>query len=1019
MDKALPDQVNIPDISERIWSDPNLRGKEDWFNAATYLLSKQQYQQKREYSTRHEQNDVTDRVLDRLALLFAYQKTSQTPTHVTATGIAREAEGSNLYVYIAKNGGHDTDKIGHACRNWLDEWFKSSPFKSSHESNKYWEALLNTWKNRINHYRKETQKMVESWDEVLEPSKDQIAAYFGMADSNFDRSQFNDEWKDTRDALQLAKNDDKDSTWIDYYNFWDTPMQYSTYLYRQELPKPGEGLIKYCKLIRYLEMLAMPMSIWRSLARFRELNAKKTIHFILVGKVELPFSMQSLQSETVKSELEKWKNGRIVDTAEALEKLNQAKKKQTRYLHCELQILMLFDQISSVSHESFRFHTFIGCSKLSCHLCWEILKNQRYKTRGTHAKISENCAFPLPRSLDKTVSTFLQLQDRWKLMFSRHQDGCFTKWDPHLDTAPTHTKNNNFDKEIAEKRFQDIGICGYEHAKFPFRKEPYQPRSGGFSKVWAASLSKPGNSLSGPFGDHALKEIIITSRNKLDKTVMEIEILRDHRHKNIAVLKEAFYDKSDPRIVYLGMFPWAPDTLDGLLRSLMRDEEGHEWHKQGTLGHWPSIAVQCLEGLAYLHRNNTKHRDIKPHNILLQRVQNSNTGYEIRPIITDFNISKNNYEGRGTTDTSGTPPFQAPEQLRGYESENTLLSDVWSLGCCFAFIFILIHSGGEKLTVFWTKVISSEEPGFHKLKNQAALIAIMEARNSNTRDTISLVFITGFKKLIRSMLERKPTKRISAEKALLDMKELEGHCSILGLDLPRIHVCFEVIHGKALAKEILPADRLPPNQLITHYVTEHESYHQKPYLWKKRKHHVPLSIVIKSGRIIQPASGDGTSTIQLNQGFHEVYQYPSELTLKWAESWTFYHKLLDLGDSRGGKNDVTWTLVLEISRHLTAWEEFDSQIGIVFYMAIAVALIALFSVVSALSGVLGEKGLTLSFSILLFLTLTTVIMAYRSTYHDINELGNLGESRRLLADRGLQDIHQRRGISWYSGPIGS
>lgn len=47
---------------------------------------------------------------------------------------------------------------------------------------------------------------------------------------------------------------------------------------------------------------------------------------------------------------------------------------------------------------------YFGCSKVSCFTCWAIVKETRYRTRETHAKVYPDCAFPF--SIDKGSSRY-------------------------------------------------------------------------------------------------------------------------------------------------------------------------------------------------------------------------------------------------------------------------------------------------------------------------------------------------------------------------------------------------------------------------------------------------------------------------------------------------------------------------------------------------------------------------------------------------------------------------------------
>lgn len=97
-----------------------------------------------------------------------------------------------------------------------------------------------------------------------------------------------------------------------------------------------------------------------------------------------------------------------------------------------------------------------------------------------------------------------------------------------------------------------------------------------------------------------------------------------------------------------------------------------------------NVAIQLLEGIAFLHRHNVVHRDLKPANILIVRYSG-----EIIPLITDFGLSKAaNMDGDSMFSNSfggGTARYSSPEQLQGKPLRfNT---DLWSYGAIIYELF--------------------------------------------------------------------------------------------------------------------------------------------------------------------------------------------------------------------------------------------------------------------------------------------------------------------------------------------
>lgn len=89
------------------------------------------------------------------------------------------------------------------------------------------------------------------------------------------------------------------------------------------------------------------------------------------------------------------------------------------------------------------------------------------------------------------------------------------------------------------------------------------------------------------------------------------------------------------------------------------------------------MAFQLCQGLAAAHEQGVIHRDIKPHNVLLDRRGN------VR--ITDFGLAGFVGEFRDDELRDGTPAYMSPEQLAGREV--TVKSDLFSLGLVLYEIF--------------------------------------------------------------------------------------------------------------------------------------------------------------------------------------------------------------------------------------------------------------------------------------------------------------------------------------------
>ena len=85
-----------------------------------------------------------------------------------------------------------------------------------------------------------------------------------------------------------------------------------------------------------------------------------------------------------------------------------------------------------------------------------------------------------------------------------------------------------------------------------------------------------------------------------------------------------------------------------------------------------NYTAQILSGLAYLHRRNIVHRDIKGSNIFVNR------NGDIR--LADFSMTNHISEATSIKSFKGSPYWMAPEVIMNTNGDS-LSVDIWSLGC--------------------------------------------------------------------------------------------------------------------------------------------------------------------------------------------------------------------------------------------------------------------------------------------------------------------------------------------------
>ena len=204
----------------------------------------------------------------------------------------------------------------------------------------------------------------------------------------------------------------------------------------------------------------MPWSIWQAFARFRK-DCQDSRCTVEIVPLVCP-TPQIISKERLRETIQKWQGIAPFRKYTDFITSNLEKGKDfTRYVHCEIQILQCLKSKQKLwSEEKNPSHTYIGCSKGSCYICWFILKDQDYRTERSHLKISANYEFPeLSPEMKFLPSTVFQLHKEWmqKIMWSAaglgEQPGEWEQYDLHNDTQPGPSQPVRQVK-IAERRVE-------------------------------------------------------------------------------------------------------------------------------------------------------------------------------------------------------------------------------------------------------------------------------------------------------------------------------------------------------------------------------------------------------------------------------------------------------------------------------------------------------------------------------------------------------------------------------------
>jgi serine/threonine protein kinase/tetratricopeptide (TPR) repeat protein len=156
-----------------------------------------------------------------------------------------------------------------------------------------------------------------------------------------------------------------------------------------------------------------------------------------------------------------------------------------------------------------------------------------------------------------------------------------------------------------------------------------------------------------------LNPLIAGDEKTIERFRNELKLARQIAHRNVCRM---YHLAREGETYYITMECVAGEDLKSSIRRM----------GPLSIGKAISIAKQVCRGLSEAHRLGVIHRDLKPHNIMVDRDGNAR--------IMDFGIARS-LRTKGITDTGvivGTPQYMSVEQVEGEEVDQR--SDIYSLG---------------------------------------------------------------------------------------------------------------------------------------------------------------------------------------------------------------------------------------------------------------------------------------------------------------------------------------------------
>ena len=238
---------------------------------------------------------------------------------------------------------------------------------------------------------------------------------------------------------------------------------------------------------------------------------------------------------------------------------------------------------------------------------------------------------------------------------------------------------------------------------------------GGYSKVYLVEHKKTKRIYALKAADRMKK-----GKDRSERTLTEIRVLKKLKHTNIIRLKGSF---TDADTVYLVLEYINGKDCSKFFKTELPSKDDVKY-----------IIRQLVEAVIYCHSKGIVHRDIKLENILIDEK------YRIK--LTDFGlcaIKENEYEMLDST--LGTVRYTAPEMIHG-EGYNESV-DIWAIGVV---LFML-------LTGSYPYDASSRSDIFRRIKERS----IHYSKYNLERKEV---------KLLKLLLEKDPNNRIEIEEIL-------------------------------------------------------------------------------------------------------------------------------------------------------------------------------------------------------------------------------------------------------------
>lgn len=413
-----------------LWKQPGI-DKETFYAAALYLhvAARGQLREPSLRTPRYQSktDDKTKAFLDRIADCFARSKMMDPSAHVTATTMSKteDARGNKiLTVYITKNHsekGLEPDlppgdrqvialnqnaSFAKELFDWFNSMNRNATFSSSSESSqdirrshlkRIWRTLCEFNQSRLEYYIEKISDMrLDLLHTILadEPQGAWICAE-NVIVACIEYGRYTDKGPVEANLDRLALCASRAAECRSNILFSNLCQDAEALVQSNDVSDTTKRLVKFAKWINYLGRLGAACDTFYDYCTMEE-NHYATFEYVLLQSPD----EEKWPAATYKSKIEFWTGDLGLDDDRAEREpvragLNRfvtgrAGQRGKARLHCEIQLLQYFSQPGAPP-----CFDYIGCSKKSCWLCWQLIGHfGKFTTKESHRMLYPMWAAP-------------------------------------------------------------------------------------------------------------------------------------------------------------------------------------------------------------------------------------------------------------------------------------------------------------------------------------------------------------------------------------------------------------------------------------------------------------------------------------------------------------------------------------------------------------------------------------------------------------------------------------------------